>query len=87
MHGNLTAGRKKNPVSLPDTIHNTCVWGAKKYHPQIHTKSLSGVCGPFIIHGPLTVYVHSVMQCNIGPNFLQVIPTSQKTFFDFFFFA
>ena len=31
----LTAG--KNPVALPDTIHNTCVWGAKKYHPQIHT--------------------------------------------------
>ena len=31
---NLTAG--KNPVALPDTItiHNTCVWGAKKYHPQ-----------------------------------------------------
>ena len=34
---NLGAG--KTPVALPDPIHNTCVWGAKKYHPQIHTKS------------------------------------------------
>ena len=31
---NLTAG--KNPVALPDTIHNKCVWGAKRYHPQIY---------------------------------------------------
>ena len=44
---NLTA--EKNPVALPDTIHNTCVWAAKKYHPQIHTNG-----SMWSIHGPYT---------------------------------
>ena len=46
----LISPQERNPVALPDTIHDTRVWGAKKYHPQRLKYTLMGVSGPSMDH-------------------------------------
>ena len=51
----LISAPEKTALALPDPIHNTCVWQAKKYHLKY---TLSGVCGPYGIWTTYCVGVH-----------------------------